>query len=328
MRARRPLFCCVVPLLVLIHALPADAEWHRLEEPLMGTSVSVELWHEDAELGQAAARMVMAEYHRINRSMSTYREDSEISAVNRQAHVGAVVVSEELFGLVAQALELSRLSEGAFDITFDSVGQHYDFRAGEVPDEATLAVALDTFDYRLVELDATQRSIRFLAPGVRINLGGIAKGYAVERGAQLLLERGVAHALLNAGGDSRVIGDRRGQAWVVGIRNPRDRDEVVVRLPLADESISTSGDYERYFERDGARHHHILNPHTGHSVSGVRSATVIGPNATMTDGLSTTIFVMGVERGMALIAALPEYEAVMVDQTGGMAWSSGLAPPR
>ena len=314
-------------LLVQLVAPLALADWHRLEAPLMGTSVSVELWHEDAAAGEAAARVVMAEYHRINEAMSTYREDSEISHVNREAHRAPVPVSEELFKLIARSLALSEASDGAFDITFDSVGQHYDFRAGELPDAADLEAGVAALDYRLVELDEQQRTVRFLAAGVRINLGGIAKGYAIERGAQLLLARGIEHALLNAGGDSRVIGDRRGQAWVVGVRDPRNRDAVVVRLPIDNEAISTSGDYERYFERDGVRYHHILNPRTGHPVSGVRSATVIGPDATLTDGLSTTIFVMGVSRGMALIASMPGYEAVMIDADGRLAYSSGLAPP-
>ncbi len=307
---------------------PAMAEWHRLEAPLMGTSVSVELWHEDAEAGQAAARAVMAEYERINARMSTYREDSELSHVNRHAHAGPVQVSDELFGLLTRALEVSRLSDGAFDITFDSVGQHYDFRAGERPDEATRAGALETFNHQLVALDEATRSVRFLAEGVRLNLGGIGKGYAVERGAEILQARGVAHALLNAGGDSRVIGDRRGQPWWTGIRDPRDPGRVVVRLPLQDEAVSTSGDYERYFEEDGVRFHHILDPDSGLPAGALRSATVIGPDATLTDALSTTLFVLGVERGMALIARLPDYEAVLIDHQGRMAVSGGLAAPR
>ncbi len=313
--------------LVAVPALPAAAQWHREEAPLMGTSVSVELWHEDGEAGRAAVRAVMAEYHRINARMSTYREDSEISHVNREAHAGPVAVSEELFGLLVRALEISRLSDGAFDITFDSVGQHYDFRGGQRPDAATLASELEVLDYRLVELDETTRSVRFLARGVRLNLGGIGKGYAVERGAQILRERGVAHALLNAGGDSRVIGDRRGQPWWTGIRDPRDPDRVVVRLPLQDEAVSTSGDYERYFESAGLRFHHILDPASGLPVGGLRSVTVIGPDAVLTDALSTTLFVLGVEQGMALIGQLPAYEAVLIDHEGRMAVSAGLAPP-
>jgi FAD:protein FMN transferase len=318
----------IAPLALLLAAAPAAGEWHRLEAPLMGTSVSVELWHEDRAAGREAAEAVMAEYRRINAGMSTYLADSEISTVNREAHARPVVVSEELFTLVARALELSRLSDGGFDITFDSVGQHFDFRAGERPDEAEREAGLAALDYRLVELDATAMTVRFLAPGVRINLGGIAKGYAIERGAQLLAARGVRHALLNAGGDSRVMGDRRGQPWMIGIRNPRNPEGVVLRLPLLDEAVSTSGDYERYFVDDGVRYHHILNPSTGEPVGEIRSVTVIGPDATLTDGLSTTLFVLGVERGMALLARLPGYEAVIIDDQGRIAYSQGLAPPR
>jgi thiamine biosynthesis lipoprotein len=293
----------------------------------MGTEVSVELWHEDASEGMAAARAVMAEYHRINERMSTYREDSEISRLNREAANGPFVVGQELFDLVDRSLQLARLSEGCFDITYDSVGFMYDLRAGIVPSDDERRRKLPLVNYRAVELDARKHSIRYHQPGMRINLGGIAKGYAVERGARLLRERGVRHAHLNAGGDSRVVGDRRGQPWLIGVRNPRERDAVVARLPLVDEAISTAGDYERFFDRDGVRYHHILDPSTGLPSRGVRSVTVIGPDATMTDGLDTAIFVMGVQRGMALIASLAEYEAVIVDDAGRLFYSDGLRAP-
>jgi thiamine biosynthesis lipoprotein len=305
----------------------ASSGWHRLEEPLMGTEVSVELWHEDDAEGMAAARAAMAEYHRINELMSTYREDSEISQLNREAANGPFTVGQELFDLVDGALPRARRSGGCFDITYDSVGFMYDLRAGIVPSDDERRRRLPLIDYRAVELDAHTRSIRYHQPGMRINLGGIAKGYAVERGAQILRGRGVRHAHLNAGGDSRVVGDRHGQPWMIGVRNPRERDAVVARLPLVDEAISTAGDYERFFDRDGVRYHHILDPSTGLPSSGVHSVTVIGPDATMTDGLDTAIFVMGVQRGMALIAALPEYEAIIVDDSGKLFYSDGLSAP-
>jgi len=293
----------------------------------MGTEVSVELWHEDAAQGLAAARAVMAEYHRINQLMSTYLATSEISALNREAAAAPFVVGQELFDLIARSLDLGRLSEGCFDITYDSVGFLYDLRAGVVPTDTARNSNLPLINYRAVELDHAARSVRFQHPGMRINLGGIAKGYAVERGAAIVREYGVRHALLNAGGDSRVVGDRRGQPWIIGIRNPRDRDAVVARLPIVDEAISTAGDYERFFDRDGVRYHHILNPSTGLPSTGVHSVTVIGPDGTMTDGLDTAIFVMGVRKGMALIASLPDYEAIIVDDHGQLFYSDGLLTP-
>ena len=306
---------------------PLARGWQRLEEPLMGTEVSVELWHDNAQEGMTAARAVMAEYHRINASMSTYLESSEISELNREAAKAPFTVGRELFDLVARSLELGRLSGGCFDITYDSIGFLYDLRAGIVPDEAERCANLPLINYRAVELDEDRLSIRFQHEGMRINLGGIAKGYAVERGAAILRERGIRHALLNAGGDSRVVGDRRGEPWIIGVRDPRERDAVVARLPLVDEAISTAGDYERFFERDGVRYHHILNPTTGLPSTGVHSVTVIGPDGTMTDGLDTAIFVMGVPKGMALIAALPDYEAIIVDAAGQLFYSAGLMTP-
>jgi thiamine biosynthesis lipoprotein len=178
-----------------------------------------------------------------------------------------------------------------------------------------------------VLLDPARRTIAFTVPGVRINLGGIAKGYVVEHAAAMLRERGVEHALLNAGGDTRVIGDRRGQPWVVGIRHPRVAGEVVTRLPLEDEAISTAGDYERFFEENGRRYHHVINPATGEPTEGILTVTVIGPDGTLTDGLDTAIFVMGAQAGLELIEAYPDYETIIVESNGKVSYSPGLVAP-
>jgi thiamine biosynthesis lipoprotein len=306
---------------------PAAAAWVGEAIDLMGTRVSVDLWDDDEDRGRALVAAVLAEYRRIDEAMSTYKESSELSKINRDAASAPVAVSDELFDLVGRALKLSEISGGAFDITYDSVGYLYDFRARRHPTQGDIAERLDAIDYRLVELDESQRTIAFARPGVRINLGGIAKGYAVERGAALLRDAGIEHAMLNAGGDTRVLGDRRGQPWIVGIRHPRAADEIVTRLPLDDEAISTSGDYERFFEENGRRYHHIINPMTGEPTQGVLSATVIGPDATMTDGLSTTVFVLGPVAGVALVEGLPGYEAIVVDASGQLSYSDGLTAP-
>jgi thiamine biosynthesis lipoprotein len=291
---------------------------------LMGTRVSVELWHDDEQRGRELAEAVLEEYRRIDDRMSTYKPDSEISMINRLAVSRAVPVSPELFGLIGRALILSRDSNGAFDITYESVGYLYDFRARQRPSAADLADRLEAIDYRHVLLDQTARTIAFALPTVRINLGGIAKGYAVDAAAAIVRRAGVGHAILNAGGDSRVLGDRRGRPWIVGIRHPRLPGQVVTRVPLEDEAISTSGDYERFFEDDGRRYHHIINPITGEPTQGLMSVTVVGPDATSTDGLSTAVFVMGTERGLALIETLPEYEAIIVEADGSLIYSSGF----
>ena len=307
---------------------PAQAEWFGERIDLMGTSVSVELWHEDADRGEALVADVIEQYRRVDEVMSTYRESSEISQVNRSASTRPVRISAEMFSLIERAQELSMRSGGAFDISYESVGYLYDFRARQKPDSAQIEAALASIDYRSVVLNAEQRTISFARPGMRINLGGIAKGYAVERAAQWLRSQGIEHAVLNAGGDTRVLGDRRGQPWIVGIRHPRAASDVITRIPLIDEAISTSGDYERFFEEGGERFHHIINPGTGRPTDELMSVTVIGADAVLTDGLSTTLFVLGMERGLALIDTYTGYEAIIVDRTGKLRYSSGLAEPQ
>jgi thiamine biosynthesis lipoprotein len=259
--------------------------------------------------------------------MSTYIEDSRISEINRVAASAPVVAGPELFDLIRRSLDISVLTRGAFDITYDSVGQHYDFRNRRRPDAATLETERKLIDYRFVVLDQTAGTVRFERPGMRINLGGIAKGYTVERGVDLLRQAGVRHAIVTAGGDSRLLGDRRGKPWMVGIRDPREDGRLAISIPLEDEAVSTSGDYERYFDEDGVRYHHILAPATGEPASGVHSATVFGPDAVLTDALSTSVFVMGVDQGLRLIATLPDYEAIVIDAEGRIYYSDGLTPP-
>jgi thiamine biosynthesis lipoprotein len=293
----------------------------------MGTEVSVYLWHDDETAGQEAVNAVFREVARIDNLMSTYIPDSTMSEVNRDAFQNPVEVDNELFRLITRSLDISLLTRGAFDITFDSVGQHYDFREGRRPDEETISAELPRIDYRLVEANPIDGTIRFLAEGVRINLGGIAKGYAVERGIEILGRYGVAHARVTAGGDTRLLGDRRGEPWMVGVQNPRDSEQLAVTIPLENEAISTSGDYERFFLEEGERYHHIIEPSTGQPASEVRSVTIIGPDAVLTDALSTSVFVMGVDQGLRLIATLPDYEGIVIDAEGHMFYSDGLQPP-
>ena len=315
-------------LLVLCVLPPAaGADWLGDSRPLMGTEISVQLWHDDPVAGESAVEAVFAEMERINQLMSTYIEDSRISLINREAADRAVPAGDELYDLIVRSLDISILTHGAFDITYDSVGQHYDFRERQRPNPETVEQELSRIDYRLIETDPATKSIHFLQEGVRINLGGIAKGYAVERGVGILRSLGVRHAIVTAGGDSRLLGDRRGQPWMVGVRDPRREGRVAIRIPLENEAISTSGDYERYFEEDGRRYHHIIQPATGEPANGIHSATIVGPDAVITDALSTSVFVMGVDQGLRLIGTLPDYEGVVIDAEGKLFYSDGLQPP-
>lgn len=319
----------IAVLALTLLALPAisHAEWYEREEAIMGTRIAVQLWSEDPALAERAMDAVIAEMHRTDELMSTYKPGSQLSQVNEHAYERPVQVDADIIDVVEKSLEYSRLSDGVFDVTYASVGYLFDYRKHVHPTDAQIAAALPAVDYRQVVVDHDARTIRFLKPGMRIDLGGIAKGWAVDRGIDILRELGIEHAMVNAGGDTRLLGDRRGKPWIVGIRDPRNEGKVVTRIPLQDEALSTSGDYERYFEEDGVRYHHILEPGTGRSPKAVRSVTVIGPTATHTDGLTKPVFILGVERGLEFIRKVKDAEAIIVDNEGRVFHSEGLAPP-
>jgi thiamine biosynthesis lipoprotein len=235
-----------------------------------------------------------------------------------------VVLSDEMYCLVERSLHFSRLSAGAFDISFAAVGQLYDYRKGIQPSEAAIARARRAVGYQHLLLDPANRTLRFARPGMRIDLGGFAKGHAADNAAVILARRGIQHAIVSAGGDSRVIGDRRGRPWTVAIRDPRRPAEVAAVLPLLDVSISTSGDYERYFEKDGVRCHHLIDPRTGKSPSSVHSVTILADDGLTSEALSKCVFVLGLEPGMRLIETQPGVDAVVIDAEGHLHFSTGL----
>jgi thiamine biosynthesis lipoprotein len=327
MKVRR-LAPLVAAVFLACAALPAQADWvRRVADGIMGTRITVELWSDDPAQADAGIDAVLDEMRHIDETMSTYKPTSEVSLVNAQAAKGPMVITQELFDLLTKARQYSVLTEGAFDITYASVGYLYDFRKRVRPDEGQITRALPAVDYRHVLLDPKNRTVQYSQPGVRIDLGGIAKGYSVDCGIEVLKARGFTRAYVSAGGDSRIIGDRFGKPWMVGIRDPRKGEgSVITRIPLVDAAISTSGDYERYFEEDGVRYHHIIDPRTGHSASKVRSATVIGPAAIRTDGLSKTAFVLGPEKAMEIYNRIDDIDAIIVKLDGSVIYSKGLEP--
>lgn len=322
----------LLPALLALSLLAdrARGDWLSAERELMGTAVSVELWAPGNMDGDALVEAVFTELARLDRMMNPWNADSELSRINREAAAGPVSTSAEIIEVVQRALHYSRLSDGAFDISFASVGQHYDYRKGELPNPRQMQAGRANIDYRAIEIDTGRREIRFTRPGLQIDLGGIAKGYAVDRGIALLRAGGVTSAIVSAGGDSRILGDLQGRPRTVGIRHPRRDGEYAALIPLADTAISTSGDYERFFIVDGVRHHHILNPRTGQSASEVQSASILAARAIDSDALSTTTFVLGVEKGLALIDSLPGVDAIIIDGSGKLHYSRDLlrAQPR
>jgi len=314
-------------VLLLAAALPVRADWMERTEAIMGTRCYVELWADEPAKGNDAIDAVMAELRRIDSLMSHYKPESQLSQINQYANERPVQVDKELFDLIRLSTHYSQITEGAFDITYASVGYLYNYPQHIRPTEAQIRQALPAVNWRNMLLDEEHHTVRFEHPGMRIDLGGIGKGHAVDRGIDVLKARGIARALVTAGGDSRIIGDRMGRPWLVAIRHPDNPSKVVTRIPLSDSAVSTSGDYERYFDEDGVRYHHIIDPRTGHSASKVRSATILAPTATQTDGMSKTAFVLGAEKALEIINRMPEYDAVFVLPDGRVLYSNGLRPP-
>lgn len=312
----------------LFISFPVSAQWHQFNYVAMTTPISLVFWEEDAFKAKSISSAVFREFDEIEHQMSRYIYESELSFVNRLAAQEPVKVTRSLFGVLQAANNISELTQGAFDITFASVGNMYDFRKRLQPDAQALQAGMTKLNYKNVKLDEAQRTVHFELEGVILDLGGIAKGYAVDQGIKILKNSGIQYAHLSAGGDMRLLGDKKGKPWIIGIRNPRVEGKQSLIMPLSDTAISTSGDYERFFIDDsGERIHHILSPKTGKPAKGLQSVSILAADATTSDGLSTAIFVLGLEKGLALVNRLNGIDAILIDEKGRVHYSEGLEQP-
>ncbi|EWH09529.1 ApbE family lipoprotein [Catenovulum agarivorans DS-2] len=315
--------CCIYCLLTS----PLQAKWMAHNFNVMGTAAEIRFYQPALMSEQQAQRLLVKlvdVMHQIDESMSPYKSNSELSQVNQEAHAKPLKVSADLLSVINKAQYIAKLSGGIFDITFASAGHLYQYREHIRPTELQLAQASKFINYQDIALDEKNSTIHFLKQGTKIDLGGIAKGFAVQKCLTILEQAGVEHALVNAGGDTGLLGDKLGKNWMVAIKHPRQPDKQAALLPLANEAISTSGDYERYFIEDGQRYHHILNPRTGKSAKKLVSVSVIGPDAMMTDALSTTVFILGRSAGFKLLEQFSGYEAIVIDNELNMHFSTGL----
>ncbi|MEJ2681923.1 MAG: FAD:protein FMN transferase [Gammaproteobacteria bacterium] len=273
----------------------------------------------------AAVQAVKAEMARLEALLSHYQTSSDVGRVNGAPAGQAVPVSAELIYLIERARRFSELSHGAFDITVGSAEKLYDLRRGRAPSAERLRTATDRIDYRRVHTDAVANTVTLTLPDMSLDLGGIGKGYAVDRCVEKLRALGIHQAALTAGGDTRLLGNRGDRPWWVGIRHPRDREQQALVLPLEDTAISTSGDYERFFVQGKERVHHILSPKTGRPTTELASVSVLHAESTSADALATTLFVLGTKAGMALVERLPDVDAIFIDRAGNVFYSSALS---
>ncbi|RMH01864.1 MAG: FAD:protein FMN transferase [Planctomycetota bacterium] len=307
---------------------PAPLQVRTYSGAVMGTSLEIEVWGPDPARLEQAVQAAVAEIRRVEDLMTDWRP-SPLLDLNAAAGSGPVPVRAELFEVIELACEVADLTGGAFDPTFAAAGRLWDFQAEppRLPDRKALQDALGRVDWRRVHLDR-QASTVALEPGTVLGLDGIAKGYGVDRAMAVLMAHGIRHALVNAGGDLKALGRKGGtELWEIAVRHPRDRERVIAVLPVANTCVVTSGDYERFFELDGRRYHHILDPRTGLPATGCMSATVVAPDAALADSLATALCVLGPKEGLALVARLPRVEALVVGMDGTIQTSAGLRAP-
>jgi thiamine biosynthesis lipoprotein len=284
--------------------------------PLMGTLVSVTVEGGPADVREKvdAAYREMA---RLSDMMNHYNPDSVVSEINRQAGKRPVKAPPELMEVLVMARRVSGRTDGAFDITVGAFkGWRFNPENPAMPSAQELAAALPLVDYRHVMLDEKNRTVLLKRPGMRIDLGGIAKLYILNAGMQVLQRHGIGQAMLNGGGDVTVTGTRDGRPWRIGIRHPRRAGELLATVELTRGWVVTSGDYERYFIRDGRRYHHILDPRTGFPAAGPQQVTLVGEELSNLNGFSSAIMVLGAERGRELLGRLSGAEGLIVEPDG------------
>ncbi|MCO4770765.1 MAG: FAD:protein FMN transferase [Deltaproteobacteria bacterium] len=296
-----------------------------VSETIMATRIEVQFAGDSGTAEDAEA--VLAIFRRVDALASEWKPGSPLALLNAQSGA-AVSVPAELTELLARSLDLAQRTDGAFDPTWAALWGLWDFRAEApaVPAAEEIAARVGRIDWRALELDPDEAMAK-LGPNQVAGLGGIAKGWALDSAAELLHERSVTDWVLTAGGQVLADGvNSDGTPWTVGIRDPRGESTDFFALVRASGlSVSTSGDYERFFEVDGVRYHHILDPRTGLPARGLRSVTVVSASATTADALSTALMVMGYAKGSALVGSMDGVDAVWVDEAGGVVISPGLA---
>jgi thiamine biosynthesis lipoprotein len=308
-----------------VAATPAPVTQSRVA---MGSLLTVTVWTTDEPAAKAAIAQVFGEFERLEDLMSTWRAGSDVLRLNAAAGKGPVRLSPEVLEVLAIARHYSELTGGNFDVTFAALSGLWRFDQdldGVVPEPAAVAARLPLIGWQDLLVDAAAGTGQLRRKGMSVNLGGIGKGYAVDRATAILRRHGFKDFLVQAGGDLYVAGLPQGRPWRLGIQDPRGpANQPFARLELSDATFSTSGDYERFFMKDGRRYHHILDPHSGQPAMASRSVTLVTSQAVAADALSKAVFILGPDAGLRLIESLPDVEGVIVGAHNEVRVSSGL----
>jgi FAD:protein FMN transferase len=295
----------------------------------MGSELKLTAWNSDEAAVQKLFADVFARFDRLESMMSVWRQGSDVLRLNAAAGEHPVPVAPEVLETLQIAQRVSEWTEGKFDVTFGALSDLWRFddqdKDNRVPDRAEVRRRLRLIDYRALILDPAAGTAFLKHPGMRAHLGGIGKGYAVEQAVKMFRERGVEDFMIQAGGDLYVGGTKGGRPWRLGINDPRGPGgSSFATIELSNATFSTSGDYERFFMKDGVRYHHIIDPATGEPARLCRSVTLVSRSPVLADAIAKGVFILGPEKGMALIERLPDVEGVIVSAKNEVLVSSGL----
>jgi thiamine biosynthesis lipoprotein len=293
----------------------------------MGGKFDITVVADNEEIGYINIEEAVSEIKRIEKLVSSWDEESETSEINKNAGIKPVKVSVELFKLIERANQISEMTNGAFDITFAGLDNIWKFDGSMKyrPTKDEIIQSVSKVGYRKIIMNGEDRTVFLQLKGMKIGLGGIAKGYAADMAKELLVGKQVRAGVINASGDLTTWGTKAtGEKWLIGIANPLSKNKIFSWLPVLESSVATSESYEKYITFDGRKYSHILDPRTGNPISGINSVSVFSKTAELSDALATAIFVLGVDSGMALINQLKGTEAIIVDDNNIMHKSSGI----
>ncbi len=297
-------------------------------QKLMGNRFEISVVSDDENWANERIASAISEIVRIEQLLTTFKPQSQTNQINAQAGMRPVQVDKEVFELIQRSLKISNLTQGAFDITYGSIDKslwNFDVKMTTLPDLETAKEMVKLIDYQKVILNQNDFSVFLKDQGMRIGFGGIGKGYAAEMAKQLMIREGVKSGVVNASGDLTTWGNQpNGRQWTIGIADPNHKNKTFSSINISNMAVATSGDYEKFVMIKGKRYSHTINPKTGLPVTGIKSVTIIAPNAELADSLATPVTVMGVKVGLDLINQIRGIACVIVDDNDKMFTSKNL----
>lgn len=317
----------LILLLLATQTFSFGQQIFKKKQSLLGSPFEITVVAKDSVQGNLFSDLAIAEVKRIENLISDWIPTSQISKVNQNAGISPIKVDKEVFDLVERATKISKLTSGAFDISYASMDRIWKFDGSmkEMPTPEEIRKSVEKVGYQNIILNPKDTTIFLKNKGMKLGLGGIGQGYIADKIKVLLQEKGCSSGLVNVSGDINTWGKQpNGNLWTVGIVNPMNKNKVFATFPLDDSAVETSGSYEKYVTFNGKRYSHIIDPRTGYPATGIISVSVFAKQTELADALATGIFVMGVEVGLDLVNQLKGIGCIIVDDKGGIHVSKNI----